>query len=354
MSSIGYHGSGGVDLAIFSLHLAGVSSLMGAINFITTIINMRVMPMEKLPLFAWAVLITAVLLLLSLPVLAGAITMLLTDRNFSTNFYEVSGGGDPVLYQHLFEQALSWGWLRGMTEGDGSFIVAKRKGKKNELMYVLTQKKEEMELLIKVKEELGKGYGSVIKQGENTIRYIVQDKRGLNNIINEHNGELKLKKKREQFKKFVNMYNFKYGESIELKERRKKVDLKDGWLSGFIEAEGCFYLTFNEKTKGFRVRFLISQKGEDKVMEEMRGLLGGSVYNHSVKGVKTLEISGRKLGKLIEYLENQELKGEKREEYERWVKIRKQILKGFREGELEKVKKEVRENWGKGRIKRKS
>ena len=353
LSSIGYHGSGGVDLAIFSLHVAGVSSLMGAINFITTIINMRVMAMERLPLFAWAVLITAVLLLLSLPVLAGALTMLLTDRNFSTNFFEVGGGGDPVLYQHLFEQALSLGWLRGMTEGDGSFIVAKRKGKKKELMYVLTQKKEEMELLRKVKEEIG-GYGSVIKQGENTMRYIVQDRRGLNNIINVHNGELKLKKKREQFKNFVEMYNIRYGESIELKERRKKVDLEDGWLSGFIEAEGCFYITFNEKTKGFRVRFLISQKGEDKVMEEMRGLLGGSVYNHSIKGVLTLEISGKKLGKLVEYMENHELKGGKREEYERWVKIRKRIMEGLREGELEEVKKEVRENWGRKRIKRKS
>jgi cytochrome c oxidase subunit I len=104
LSSIQFSPSGGQDAWIFLIHITGISSLIGAINFYATIVNMRAPGMSwgRLPLFVWAILIYAILLIIALPPVAAAVTMLLTDRHFGTHFFDPTNHGSPVLWEHLF------------------------------------------------------------------------------------------------------------------------------------------------------------------------------------------------------------------------------------------------------------
>ena len=389
LSGIQSHSGPSVDLAIFALHLSGVSSLLGAMNFMTTTFNMRSpgIRLHKLILFAWAVVITAVLLLLSLPVLAGGITMVLTDRNFNTSFFEVAGGGDPILYQHLFSRLVFEDylilstlfifpssnqsifkrhiskfnsnlnnkfdfssfykkynthlpnnkipsenfltWLVGFTEGEGSFIVNNR----GDLAFVITQALIDKQVLEFIQEILG--FGKVIPQSAITSRYVTQNKKEIDIIVSLFNGNLVLPKRQETFDLFVKGFN-KWVikgkillKPVVINNRPILPTLNDAWFAGFTDGEGCFTCSIGEK-RGFSFNFNISQKWEINltVLQHLSVLFkNGIVSRHSEENTYEFRLGGvNNCKNVFSYFDKYTLYTKKSLSYKLWKDIHNDLV----------------------------
>jgi hypothetical protein len=363
LAGVQAHSGGSVDLAIFSLHLSGISSMLGRMNIITTIINMRApgMTLHKMPLFVWAMLMQSVIIVLCIPVLRGRITMILTDRNFNTSFYDPAGGGDPVLYQHLFLRTTMlytmptiispvspfrfgvfnylYGkqfpdrelpsqsfleWLVGFSEGDGSFSVNSRGTP------VITQSTRDIQVLFHIQKTLG--FGRVIKQGATTSRFVVEDQASVRLLVAIFNGNIVFPLKQASFSRFLDAFNSRSGTlPVEFDSNLVIPTTSDNWLCGITDAEGCFSLSLLGNSTAYRYRFLLAQLGAINLptLTHITTLIGGTVRPHSAKDVNELTVNGvRNMERVFHYFDTHPLITKKAVSYNVWREAYTSLVKG--------------------------
>jgi hypothetical protein len=293
--------------------------------------------------------------------------MLLTDRNFNTSFYDPAGGGDPILYQHLFSittlhtiPVVAIGgispfrfntfykgynnrfpkaevpnqsfleWLVGFAEGDGSFIVNNR----GTAIFVISQSTADLQVLEYIQRVLR--FGNVIKQGANTSRFVVEDKASVALLIDLFNGNLVFPLKQASFALFLEAFN----KRSRTRGQITVVDyiptlvtprLNDYWLCGLTDAEGCFNCSLLGNSKAYRFRFLLAQLGEINlaVLTYITTLIGGVVRSHSKPGVYELTVNGvRNMERVFKYFDTHTLQTKKAKSYQLWLEIHTSIVNG--------------------------
>lgn len=212
-------------------------------------------------------------------------------------------------------------WLIGFSEGDGSFII----NNSGYLEFKITQSSVDAQILFFIKKTLG--FGSVTKQDKtsNTHHFRVRDKEGLLQIINIFNGNFQLKHKQNQFKNFLEAYNKTYSTEIPLLNNFNLISLNYTWLLGFTDAEGCFTASVieSEKRKNpyVQVRFIISQKDDKELLENIAILLKGKVnYLKSYNGYNMV-VNITKLQNTLTYFKNNKLLTKKLISFNRWLSV---------------------------------